>query len=91
MVYRRHDVLAIGQCEELLSIVDEIKMIAIAPEGEGGAGVGIFHRRVEGAEPTLLIEVLGISDDDFLQTSERHLSTPRISSNSAVVYGSGPL
>jgi hypothetical protein len=38
-------------------------MIAIAPEGDGGAGVGILYRRVEGAESTLLKEVLGKCDE----------------------------
>jgi len=55
--------LAAGQREELLRIVDELKMIAIAPEGDGGAGVGILYRRVEGAESTLLKEVLGKCDE----------------------------
>ena len=40
MVYRHYDLLAVRQCEDLPSVVDEFKMIAVAFEGEGGASYG---------------------------------------------------
>ncbi len=46
VVYRYHDLLAVGQSKGLPGVVDDLKMVAVAFDREGGAVIRVFDSRV---------------------------------------------